>query len=165
MFWKGWLFATNNEETTSKGVTMDRNGNILKCLFCDIIAGKEPASIVYENDEFISFHTIKPYTSCHLLVSPKAHVKSLNQLHGEKDAMMIQRMVGAGQQALEKIKPGFSYKAKFCFHVPPFNSIDHLHLHAISQPETMGVIGTIKYSEGLYCWNAEYAIEQIRRAH
>mmetsp|Transcript_11079 Transcript_11079/g.18594 ORF Transcript_11079/g.18594 Transcript_11079/m.18594 type:complete len:156 (+) Transcript_11079:130-597(+) len=49
--------------------------------------------------------------------------------------------------------------ALFCFHVPPFNSIDHLHLHAIASPKRMSRMTRMKYSvDSYYCESAESAI-------
>ena len=83
----------------------------------------------------------------HLLVCPKTHIKNVKSLRGEEDALLVQRMKDIGSKALIKlgtIDDTLSaegervssrrdiapiYSIKHCFHVPPYNSIDHLHLH------------------------------------
>lgn len=55
-------------------------------------------------------------------------------------------------------------KFKFSFHVPPFNSIDHVHMHAFNdEPKSMGVFGRIKYrTESWWCRSYEEVITRIR---
>ena len=48
------------------------------CVFCDIVAGIAPASVVYEDDDFLSFLTTEPVTPGHLLVIPKEHAPYLS---------------------------------------------------------------------------------------
>lgn len=53
----------------------------------------------------------------------------------------------------------FADDAQYCFHVPPLNSIDHLHLHCIASPQEMGWLGWIKYyPDSFWCMTAETAI-------
>ena len=51
------------------------------CLFCKIIAGEIPASKVYEDDRMIAFNDINPQAPMHVLVVPKKHLATLNDLH------------------------------------------------------------------------------------
>jgi len=50
------------------------------CLFCKIIAGDIPADIVYQDDKILVFKDINPKADVHLLMIPKQHIKSLNEL-------------------------------------------------------------------------------------
>lgn len=111
-----------------KGVTYDSvNGAVKSCIFCRIASKDEPATIVYEDSQFVVFKTIAPATKKHLLVTPKEHVKNLDSLSGPSDAAMVREMIKIGKIALGEDAVG----AHYSFHVPPYNSIDHLHLHAI----------------------------------
>jgi diadenosine tetraphosphate (Ap4A) HIT family hydrolase len=137
-----------------KGVTYTPSGGVASCLFCSIIEGKEPARIVLENEEFLAFKTIKPYSSNHLLVVPRKHVKNLSVMSGPEDANMIHGMEAFGKVALGKDADD----AQFCFHVPPYNSIDHLHLHCIGARSRMTLAGSLKFwQETFYCWSAKSA--------
>ena len=53
------------------------------CVFCDIVAGKAPASIVYEDEVACAFLTIGPVNPGHLLVIPKQHIPFLSDLNEE----------------------------------------------------------------------------------
>lgn len=150
-----------NMTTTVKGVTYDSHtGEVLKCLFCRIQSGQEPGRIVYEDERFVVFHTIKPASRLHLLVTPREHIKNVRSLKGWEGADLVEDLVKAGRAALGADAEG----AKYCFHIPPYNSIDHLHLHAIADPSNMTFTGKIKYSVNQwYCDSAEQVVERLRR--
>ena len=58
------------------------------CLFCKIVAGEIPADKVYEDDEIVAFRDIRPVAPTHVLVIPKAHIPTLNDLTAEHDVLM-----------------------------------------------------------------------------
>lgn len=76
-----------------KGVTYDGSGKVVSCLFCNIIKGTEPATIVFKNSDFCVFKTIAPANDVHLLVTPVKHVKNLSELQGKEGASMVREMV------------------------------------------------------------------------
>ena len=61
------------------------------CLFCKIIAGEIPSDKVYEDDNFLAFRDIAPKAPVHILLIPKKHIKSLEDLE-EEDAPLIGRL-------------------------------------------------------------------------
>ncbi|KAJ1416464.1 HIT-like domain-containing protein, partial [Ochromonadaceae sp. CCMP2298] len=133
-------------------------GAVTDCLFCRIQKREEQGTIVFEDEDFVVFKTIKPATHTHLLVTPRRHIRDLDSLQGAEGAALVREMVAVGKIALGQ----YADDAQFCFHVPPFTSIDHLHLHAIAQPGSMGRYGRMKYSQGTYyCRNAESAIRKL----
>ncbi len=153
--YKGVSYGTCAEGSTEQPV--------LKCLFCDVTKRVEPGTIVYENDDFSVFRTIRPYTDHHLLVCPKEHIQSVKSLNGEAGAKIVENMVDAGQRALNAIEPNLGVDALMCFHIPPVNSIDHLHLHAIGKPQSLSFFGSLKYWPGtVYCHSAQEVIQRLR---
>lgn len=58
------------------------------CLFCKIVKKEIPSNLVLENDEFIAFHDINPIAPVHILVIPKLHVESFNDVSSEIMANM-----------------------------------------------------------------------------
>lgn len=58
------------------------------CLFCNIIAGEIPADKVYEDEQLLVFKDINPHADVHLLMVPKVHVASLDDLTAEHDAVL-----------------------------------------------------------------------------
>jgi histidine triad (HIT) family protein len=61
------------------------------CVFCDIVAGRSPASTVYEDEELLAFLDIRPVTIGHLLVVPKRHSVGLADLAEDTGAGMWRR--------------------------------------------------------------------------
>lgn len=59
------------------------------CVFCEIIEGKSPASIVYEDDKIIVFPTIEPVNASHMLIVPKIHAPYLADLNEETTLHVI----------------------------------------------------------------------------
>ena len=58
------------------------------CIFCKIAAGEIPADIVYQDDKVVVFRDINPKARVHLLLIPREHISSLNELDPEHDALM-----------------------------------------------------------------------------
>jgi diadenosine tetraphosphate (Ap4A) HIT family hydrolase len=147
---------------SKKGVKyLSATGEIVECLFCKIIKREEEGSIVYEDDKFVVFKTIAPITHTHLLVTPRQHITNLHspEMNGLFGAQLVKDMVEIGKKALG---PEYADNAQYCFHVPPLNSIDHLHLHAIASPEQMSWLSASKYWQGtFYCESGEDAINRM----
>lgn len=62
------------------------------CLFCKIVAGDIPGDKVYEDDKVMAFKDINPKAEVHLLVIPREHIASLNELTPEHDALLAHMM-------------------------------------------------------------------------
>jgi histidine triad (HIT) family protein len=60
------------------------------CVFCDIICGSAPASIVYTDDLVVAFMDIRPINAGHLLIVPRTHAACLSELDGETGGHMFQ---------------------------------------------------------------------------
>lgn len=58
------------------------------CLFCKIAAGEIPSETVYEDDLLVVFRDINPKAEVHLLVVPRQHIASLDELTPEHDALV-----------------------------------------------------------------------------
>ena len=62
------------------------------CLFCKIVAGEIPGDMVYEDDKVVAFKDISPKAEVHLLVIPREHIDSLNELTPEHDVLLAHMM-------------------------------------------------------------------------
>ena len=58
------------------------------CIFCEIAAGRIPADKVYEDEQVVAFRDINPKAAVHLLVIPREHVASLDELDGSHDGLV-----------------------------------------------------------------------------
>ena len=79
--------------STSKGVTYDSDGNMERCLFCDICTRKAPGKILFEDQNYVVFLNIYPVTPNHALVAPKKHIKSFKELYGKDGAVTLEDMM------------------------------------------------------------------------
>lgn len=146
-----------------KGVKYDNNGKIIDCLFCRI-ANRDPneaANVVYENDDFTVFKTIAPASiHGHLLVTPKVHVKNVASLISPDDAKLVENMVSIGKSTCQSL--GIT-DVQYSFHIPPWNSIDHIHLHCIAKPKEMSFFSSLKYYQGsFWCKSAADVISSLK---
>ena len=62
------------------------------CLFCSVVSGDIPASIVREDAELVAFNDINPQAPLHALIIPRRHIGTLNDL-GESDDALVGRML------------------------------------------------------------------------
>jgi len=62
------------------------------CVFCGIVAGREPAHIVWQDDEHLAFLDINPITSGHVLLIPRAHVRWVDDLSPDAHARLFARV-------------------------------------------------------------------------
>jgi len=100
----------------------------MSCVFCDIIKGKQAADIVYEDSNFIVFKDIKPLAPIHLLIVPKEHIASVNDLEEKHKELIGDLFLLAKRMAQEKeISDG--YKLALNTGRKGGQLIDHLHLH------------------------------------
>ena len=60
----------------------------MNCLFCSIVAGDIPSTRVYEDDKVLAFRDINPQAPVHILVIPKEHLSSLDEVTGENAALI-----------------------------------------------------------------------------
>ena len=60
----------------------------MDCLFCKIIAGEIPSSKVYEDDLVFAFRDIDPKAPTHILIIPKQHIASVNEINDENCAIV-----------------------------------------------------------------------------
>lgn len=101
------------------------------CLFCGIAAGTIPSTPVYEDDDFVAFRDISPKAPTHILVIPRRHVASLNDL-ADGDADLAGRLLLAGRAvaAAEGLAEG-GYRFVINCGDDGGQTVAHLHLHVL----------------------------------
>ncbi|PIP27476.1 MAG: histidine triad nucleotide-binding protein [Candidatus Moranbacteria bacterium CG23_combo_of_CG06-09_8_20_14_all_39_10] len=101
------------------------------CLFCKIAQKEIPAEIVFEDDEILAFKDIHPLAPTHILIIPKRHIATINDL-AEGDVELMGRMIVAGKKIAAQLQ--ISEKGyKLLFRVGEWGGqeIAHIHLHLI----------------------------------
>ena len=101
------------------------------CIFCNIIAGKLPAHVVYDDEDIIAFLDIRPINPGHTLVIPKAHVASLGQLKAPLNGQLFQV---AGKIAAALRTSGIRVEGINVWLADgkaAFQEVPHIHIHVI----------------------------------
>jgi histidine triad (HIT) family protein len=101
------------------------------CLFCKIAAKQVPARIVHEDDEVVAFEDINPQAPVHLLVIPRLHVATMNDLGPEHDALAgrLYRVAASLMTARGLAERG--WRAVMNANAEAGQTVFHLHLHAL----------------------------------
>ena len=101
------------------------------CLFCKFIARQIPTSIVYEDDRVFAFNDINPQGPTHVLLVPKRHIASLNDLAEDDDAIVGELVRRAAAIANERGIAAGGYRTVFNTNRDAGQSVFHIHLHLI----------------------------------
>jgi histidine triad (HIT) family protein len=103
----------------------------MPCLFCRIINREIPASIVYEDERLLAFNDINPQASTHVLIVPKQHVATLNDLQPEHDGLVGEMVRRAAALAAERRIAESGYRTVFNTNSHAGQTVFHIHLHLI----------------------------------
>lgn len=107
----------------------------MSCIFCLIAQGEAPADVVYEDDAVVAFRDLAPQAPVHVLVVPRAHVDSLDEL--EDPALAGALLHGARKVAkLEGLDPGYRLVTNVRTH--GCQSVGHLHFHVLGGAQLGG---------------------------
>jgi histidine triad (HIT) family protein len=126
-----WLHITKIIITTITIIRITHKVKNMDCAFCKIVKKELAADVVYEDDSILAFHDIRPLALIHVLIIPKKHIESVNDL-SEKDGELIGHMVVIAKkiaQDLQTSEKGY----KLLFRVGEWGGqeVGHIHLHLI----------------------------------
>lgn len=101
------------------------------CIFCKIISGSIPSEKVHETQNIVVFKDINPVSPVHLLIVPKKHIPSINDLSGEDahlmgDVFRVARELGTTIEELEK-----NYRVIISTGPDAGQVVPHIHFHLI----------------------------------
>ena len=100
------------------------------CLFCKIIAGSIPSTKVYEDETVFAFRDIAPQAPTHILVIPKAHLSSVNDITAENSAVVAHIFEVIPQIAeAEGLEGG--YRVVTNCGADSGQTVPHLHFHIL----------------------------------
>ena len=103
----------------------------MDCLFCKIAAGEIPVSKVYEDDRLIAFNDINPQAPMHVLVVPRRHIATLNDLSAADEALVGAMVRAAAAIAKERGVDGPGYRTVFNCNAQAGQTVFHIHLHVL----------------------------------
>lgn len=102
----------------------------MDCLFCKIAAGEIPSAKVYENEKILAFRDISPQAPVHILIIPKEHIASANEINAENC-----EIVGEIFKAIPEIASSEGLKNGYRIISNVGNdgaqSVHHLHFHLL----------------------------------
>jgi histidine triad (HIT) family protein len=101
------------------------------CLFCQIVEGKVPAKIAFQDDEVTAFHDIDPKAPKHILVVPRRHIASITDLSEGDDALMGRLVRRARDLAREHGLAERGFRVVFNCGDDAGYSVHHIHLHLL----------------------------------
>ena len=100
------------------------------CIFCKIAAGEIPSTKVYEDEKILAFRDIAPMAPVHILVIPKAHIGSVNEINAENAAIVAHIFTVIPQIAAEE---GLTNGYRVVSNCGPDagQTVHHLHFHIL----------------------------------
>ncbi len=98
------------------------------CLFCRIVAGKIPATVVYEDDDVMAINDVFPRAPFHVLVVPRKHVERLSDL---EDEPLGGRLLQAVRKVARRGGVGDNFRLVVNNGDSAGQNVLHLHLHVL----------------------------------
>ena len=103
----------------------------MSCLFCKIAAGEIPAKRVHEDDELLAFEDIKPEAPVHVLIIPKRHIPTLNDVRETDDGLVGAMMRCAAAIAEQRGIETSGYRTVMNCNSHAGQTVFHIHLHLL----------------------------------
>ena len=102
------------------------------CLFCKIVAGQIPATLVHEEADLIAFSDINPQAPLHALIVPRRHIATLNDLAPGDDALVGSMFRAAAALAQQHGYAERGYRTVFNCNREAGQTVFHIHLHLLA---------------------------------
>jgi histidine triad (HIT) family protein len=102
------------------------------CIFCKIAGGDIPADKVYEDDAVVAFRDLNPQAPTHILVIPRQHIATLNDIQAAAQQAVVGRMFFAAREIAEQeglAEPG--YRTVMNCNEAGGQTVFHIHLHLL----------------------------------
>lgn len=101
------------------------------CLFCRILKKELPSKLAYEDEHVVAFHDIYPQAPVHVLICPRKHIPTLNDVSTEDDALLAHMFATARKIAQDAGIAQNGYRTVFNVNAEAGQTVFHLHLHVI----------------------------------
>ena len=102
------------------------------CIFCRIVSGDMASDKVYEDDEILAFNDVNPKAPTHIVVIPKAHIATLNDLDDGHAALVGKLFLAARRMAREQGFAEAGYRTVINCNRLAGQSVFHIHLHVLA---------------------------------
>ncbi len=101
------------------------------CLFCRVVEGEIPSKKVFEDDELVAFHDVNPQAPTHVLIIPRRHVATVNDLVAEDSALVGRMVLRAAAIARSLGVAERGYRLVVNCNAEAGQSVFHVHLHVL----------------------------------
>lgn len=120
------------------------------CIFCMIANGNCPhTDILYNDEDIVCFHDIYPGAAHHYLVVPRKHIHSCKSLEAD-DISLVKKMADIARTVLKSKNVTDFEDISLGFHVPPYISVPHLHLHVLAPYSQLYIETEYKFTDFRY---------------
>ena len=121
-----FLWSDNNEINAAEDCIMS------DCLFCKFVSGELQADVVYEDEHVMAFRDINPQAPLHVLVIPKRHIATINDLE-ETDTDLVGRLyLAAAKVATDAGYADTGYRTVMNCNADAGQTVFHIHLHLLA---------------------------------
>ena len=103
----------------------------MDCIFCKIIHNEIPASVIHDDADVIVIKYIKPKAPSHLLILPKKHIATINDITEDDTSLLGHMVVTAKQIAKQQGFSDFGYRLVFNVNPGGGQDVYHIHLHLL----------------------------------
>ena len=111
-----------------------------------ILRGELKTRFLLETERFVLFEDIMPRAPLHALIIPKQLIRSVEELDESHVSMLCGMHIRAHKLLREKLPEAYKNgDYKLCFHIPPLNSVDHLHLHVLAPASQMSTVSRAEF--------------------
>ena len=111
----------------------------MPCLFCRLVAGEVPASMVYEDERLVAFTDVNPQAPMHVLIVPREHIPTMNDLQPGHDVLVGEMIRRAASLAQARGYDASGFRTVFNCNADAGQTVFHLHLHVVPRRDGDGL--------------------------
>lgn len=102
------------------------------CLFCKIRDGDIPAEILFENEDVLAFQDVNPHAPVHILIIPKKHISTVNDMADGDDLIMGKLFTAAKSIAAQQGVEDDGYRMVVNCNQQAGQTVFHIHMHLLA---------------------------------
>ena len=102
-----------------------------ECLFCKIRDGDIPVNLIYENDDVLAFHDVNPQAPTHILIIPRKHIATVNDIDGD-EMVMGKLFTAANVIAKQEGVNDDGYRLVVNTNQQAGQTVFHIHMHLLA---------------------------------
>jgi len=106
------------------------------CIFCKIVNGDIPSELIYEDDLVVAFHDIEPQVPVHVLLIPKKHITSAQDIN-EENSQLVARIFEVIPKLADELDLNKGYRIVNNCKEHGGQSVDHIHFHLLAGRQLM----------------------------